>query len=53
MPWESGRPSCSPGTANAPAAAIAAEVGVDAYRAEVLPEDKARFVTQEQAKATR
>ena len=31
------------------AAAIAAEVGVDAYRAEVLPEDKARFVTQEQA----
>ena len=29
------------------AAAIAAEVGVDAYRAEVLPEDKAQFVEQE------
>ena len=31
------------------AAAIAAEVGVDAYRSEVLPEDKARFVAEEQA----
>ena len=30
------------------AAAIAAEVGVDDYRAEVLPEDKANFVEQEQ-----
>jgi heavy metal translocating P-type ATPase len=29
------------------AAAIAAQVGVDAYRAEVLPEDKARFVEEE------
>ncbi len=29
------------------AAAIAAEVGVDDYRAEVLPEDKARFVEEE------
>lgn len=29
------------------AAAIAAEVGVDDYRAEVLPEDKANFVEQE------
>jgi heavy metal translocating P-type ATPase len=28
------------------AAAIAAQVGVDEYRAEVLPEDKARFVEQ-------
>ena len=32
------------------AAAIAAQVGVDEYRAEVLPEDKARFVEQERAK---
>lgn len=31
------------------AAAIAAEVGVDDYRAEVLPEDKANFVEQERA----
>ena len=31
------------------AAAIAAEVGVDDYRAEVLPEDKASFVEQERA----
>jgi heavy metal translocating P-type ATPase len=31
------------------AAAIAAQVGVDAYRAEVLPEDKARFVEEERA----
>ena len=31
------------------AAAIAAEVGVDDYRAEVLPEDKARFVEAERA----
>ena len=29
------------------AAAIAAQVGVDEYRSEVLPEDKARFVEQE------
>jgi P-type E1-E2 ATPase len=29
------------------AAAIAAQVGVDEYRAEVLPEDKARFVEEE------
>jgi heavy metal translocating P-type ATPase len=32
------------------AAAIAGEVGVDEYRAEVLPEDKARFVEEERAK---
>ena len=32
------------------AAAIAAEVGVDEYRAEVLPEDKAQFIRQEQAR---
>jgi heavy metal translocating P-type ATPase len=32
------------------AAAIAAEVGVDEYHAEVLPEDKARFVEDERAK---
>ncbi len=32
------------------AAAIAAEVGVDEYHAEVLPEDKAGFVEQERAK---
>jgi len=32
------------------AAAIAAEVGVDEFRAEVLPEDKARFIQDEQAK---
>lgn len=31
------------------AAAIAAQVGVDDYRAEVLPEDKARFVQEERA----
>jgi heavy metal translocating P-type ATPase len=31
------------------AAAIAAQVGVDEYRAEVLPEDKARFVEEERA----
>lgn len=31
------------------AAAIAAEVGVDEYHSEVLPEDKARFVEQERA----
>lgn len=31
------------------AAAIAAQVGVDEYHAEVLPEDKARFVEQERA----
>ena len=31
------------------AAAIAAQVGVDEYHAEVLPEDKARFVEAEQA----
>ena len=31
------------------AAAIAAQVGVDEYRAEVLPEDKARFVEQARA----
>jgi heavy metal translocating P-type ATPase len=31
------------------AAAIAREVGVDEYRAEVLPEDKARFVEEERA----
>ena len=31
------------------AAAIAAQVGVDEYYAEVLPEDKARFVEQEKA----
>lgn len=31
------------------AAAIAVEVGVDDYRAEVLPEDKANFVEQERA----
>ena len=31
------------------AAAIAAQVGVDDYYAEVLPEDKARFVEQEKA----
>ena len=31
------------------AAAIAAEVGVDTYRSEVLPEDKAYFVAEEQA----
>ena len=31
------------------AAAIAAQVGVDEYRAEVLPEDKARFVEQQRA----
>ena len=32
------------------AAAIAAEVGVDEYHAEVLPEDKAGFVERERAK---
>ena len=32
------------------AAAIAAQVGVDEYRAEVLPEDKAAFVEAERAK---
>ena len=32
------------------AAAIAAEVGVDEFRAEVLPEDKADFIRQEQAR---
>jgi P-type E1-E2 ATPase len=32
------------------AAAIAAQVGVDEYRAEVLPEDKAKFVEEERAK---
>lgn len=31
------------------AAAIAARLGVDEYRAEVLPEDKARFVEEERA----
>jgi heavy metal translocating P-type ATPase len=31
------------------AAAIAREVGVDEYRSEVLPEDKARFVEEERA----
>ena len=31
------------------AAAIAAQVGVDDFRAEVLPEDKARFVQDERA----
>ncbi len=31
------------------AAAIAAQVGVDEFRAEVLPEDKARFVQEERA----
>lgn len=31
------------------AAAIAAQVGVDEYRSEVLPEDKARFVEEERA----
>ena len=31
------------------AAAIAAEVGVDEFRAEVLPEDKASFIREEQA----
>ena len=31
------------------AAAIAAQVGVDEFRAEVLPEDKARFVEEERA----
>jgi P-type E1-E2 ATPase len=31
------------------AVAIAAQVGVDEYRAEVLPEDKARFVEEERA----
>ena len=31
------------------AAAIAAQVGVDDFRAEVLPEDKARFVQEERA----
>ena len=31
------------------AAAIAAQVGVDEYHAEVLPEDKARFVEEERA----
>lgn len=31
------------------AAAIAAEIGVDEYYAEVLPEDKARFVEEEKA----
>jgi P-type E1-E2 ATPase len=31
------------------AAAIAAQVGVDEYRAEVLPEDKARFVEEARA----
>ncbi len=32
------------------AAAIAAQVGVDEYRAEILPEDKAHFVEAERAK---
>ena len=32
------------------AAAIAAQVGVDEYRAEVLPEDKAAFIRQEKEK---
>ena len=32
------------------AAAIAAQVGVDEYRSEVLPEDKARFVQAERAR---
>ena len=32
------------------AAAIAAEVGVDEFRAEVLPEDKAKYIQDEQAK---
>ena len=32
------------------AAAIAAEVGVDEFRAEVLPEDKAQFIREEQAR---
>ncbi|BCI59933.1 heavy metal translocating P-type ATPase [Solibaculum mannosilyticum] len=32
------------------AAAIAAQVGVDEYRSEVLPEDKAQFVEEERAK---
>ena len=32
------------------AAAIAAEVGVDEFRAEVLPEDKASFIREEQAR---
>ena len=32
------------------AAAIAAQVGVDEYRSEVLPEDKANFVEEERAK---
>ena len=32
------------------AAAIAAEVGVDEFRAEVLPEDKAEYIQDEQAK---
>ena len=31
------------------AAAIAKEAGVDCYRAEVLPEDKARYIREEQA----
>lgn len=35
------------------AAAIAKRVGVDDYFSEVLPEDKARFVEEEKAKATK
>jgi P-type E1-E2 ATPase len=38
------------GDSNRAAAAIAREVGVDDYYAEVLPEDKARFVEDERAK---
>ena len=34
------------------ARAVAAKVGVDEFFAEVLPEDKARFVEEEKAKGT-
>ena len=37
------------GDSDQTAAAVAAEVGVDEYRAEVLPEDKAGFVERERA----
>ena len=35
------------GDSDRTAAAVAAQVGVDEYRSEVLPEDKARFVQEE------
>ena len=40
------------GDSDRTASAIARRVGVDEYYAEVLPEDKARFVEQEKAEGS-